>query len=256
MFVSYHVSCFTSTFNRVEYEKTQSELFTTELHNKTLVGLVDGVRTLKHDQNNIIQSLNGYVLTKQYDKLQDHIKVLLKECGSVNTLAIIDPKIINEPAIYGIVGSKYFLATEKNITFELEIITDVAKINFPMPDLSRILGILLDNAIEATTKSDDPYIRVEMHFDKRKCANIIKIYNSYDTSIEIDIEKIFKKGYSTKEVKSGIGLSEVNKLINKNPNSQIYASIVKDKFVQTLIIEKNDVEFEESINEQILIEGN
>ena len=52
--------------NRVEHEKTQSELFTTELHNKTLVGLVDGVRTLKHDQNNIIQSLNGYMLTKQY----------------------------------------------------------------------------------------------------------------------------------------------------------------------------------------------
>ena len=242
--------------SRVEHEKTQSELFISELHNKTLIGLVDGVRTMKHDHNNIIQSLNGYVLTKQYDKLQEHIKVLLKECNSVNNLAVIDPKIFNEPAIYGIVGSKYFLADEKNITFDLEIVTNVAKINFPVPDLSRILGILLDNAIEATLKSKEPYIRLEMHFDKRKCADVIKIYNSYDTSIEIDLENIFKKGYSTKEVKSGIGLWEVSKLIGKNPNSQIFASIEKDNFVQTLIIEKNDLDLEEAINEQVLIEGN
>lgn len=52
----------------VEHEKTQSDLFTSELHNKTLVGMVDGVRTLKHDYNNIMQALNGYVSTKQYDK--------------------------------------------------------------------------------------------------------------------------------------------------------------------------------------------
>lgn len=241
-FVLIFVISFVFVKSRVEHEKTQSELFTSELHNKTLIGLVDGVRTLKHDYNNIIQSLNGYVLTKQYDKLQVHIKSLLKECNTVNNLSLIDPKIFNEPAIYGIVGSKYFLALEKDIPFELDIITNIAKINFPIPDLSRILGILLDNALEATSKCKDPYIRLEMHFDKRKYADVIKIYNSYDTSVNIEIENIFKKGYSTKEVKSGIGLWEVSKLVNKNPHSQIYASIENDKFVQTLIIENAAVE--------------
>lgn len=247
-FVLIFIIAFIFVKSRVEYEKTQSELFTSELHNKTLIGLVDGVRTLKHDYNNIIQSLNGYVLTKQYDKLQLHIKSLLKECNSVNNLAVIDPKIFNEPAIYGIVGSKYFVANEKNITFDLDIVTNIAEINFPMPDLSRILGILLDNAIEATLKSKEPYIRLEMHFDKRKCADIIKIYNTYDTSIDIDLESIFKKGYSTKEVKSGIGLWEVNKLISKNPHSQIYASIEGKQFAQTLIIEKTDIDILEEEN--------
>jgi len=243
-FVLIFIIAFIFVKSRVEHEKTQSELFISELHNKTLVGMVDGVRTMKHDHNNIIQALNGYVLTKQYDALKDHIKVLLKECNSVNNLALIDPKIFNQPAIYGIVGSKYFLAAEKNITFDLDIVTNVATINFPVPDLSRILGILLDNAIEATLKSQDPYIRLEMHYDKRKCADVIKIYNTYDTSINIEIDNIFKKGYSTKEVKSGIGLWEVKKLISKKPHSQIIPAIEGDKFVQTIIIEKSDIESE------------
>ncbi|MEG1059361.1 MAG: hypothetical protein RSE00_04830 [Clostridia bacterium] len=42
----------------IEHEKAQSDLFTSELHNKTMVGMVDGVRTLKHDYNNIMQALN------------------------------------------------------------------------------------------------------------------------------------------------------------------------------------------------------
>lgn len=239
-FILIFVISFILVKNIVGYEKSQSDLFISELHNKTLVGMVDGIRTLKHDYNNIMQALNGYVLTKQYDRLQEHINSLLKECSNVNNLAVIDPKIINDPAIYGIVGSKYFAAEEKNVNFDFDIVTNIAEINFPKPDLSRIMGILLDNAIEAAQKSNEPYVRLEMHFDKRKCADVIKVINTYDKSIKIDTTEIFKKGYSTKEVKSGIGLWEVKKLIDKNANSQIYASVDEKHFVQTLVIEQTD----------------
>lgn len=224
----------------IEHDKTQMDLYTSELHNKTLIGMVDGVRTLKHDYNNIIQALNGYVTTKQYDKLAEHINGVLKECNIVNNLSVIDPKIFNEPAIYGVVGAKYFLANKDNINFDFDVMTDIAKINFSMPDLSRILGILLDNAIEATKKSQKQYIRLEMKFDRRKNSDIIRIFNTYDTNIQIDLTKIYEKGFSTKEVKSGIGLWEVKKLINKSKNSQIYATIENDMFVQNIIIEKTD----------------
>lgn len=186
----------------IENEKIQMDLYTSELHNKTLIGMVDGVRTLKHDYNNIIQSLNGYVTTKQYDKIGEHINSVLGECNVVNNLSVIDPKIFNEPAIYGIIGAKYFLANKENITFDFDIMTDIAKIQFSKPDLSRILGILLDNALEATKKAQKPYIRLEMKFDNRKNADIIRVVNTYDTNITIDVNRIYEKGFSTKEVKS------------------------------------------------------
>lgn len=224
----------------IEHEKVQMDLYTSELHNKTLIGMVDGVRTLKHDYNNIMQSLNGYVTTKQYDKLAEHINGVLGECNIVNNLSVIDPKIFNEPAIYGIIGAKYFLANKEDITFDFDVLTNIAKINFSKPDLSRILGILLDNAIEATKKAEKPYIRLEMRFDKRKNADLIRIFNTYDTNIQIDLNRIYEKGFSTKEVKSGIGLWEVKKLIDKSKNSQIYATISNNMFVQNIIIEKTE----------------
>ena len=61
---------FSSFKNSMEKEKAKSDLTTITLHNKTMTGMVDGVRKLKHDYNNIMQALNGYMSTKQYDKLQ------------------------------------------------------------------------------------------------------------------------------------------------------------------------------------------
>lgn len=239
-FVLIFIFAFKFIKNILDFERTQSELFTSELHNKTLVGMVDGVRTLKHDYGNIIQSLNGYIVTKEYDKLEEHVNSLLKECNAVDDLSMINPEIFNNPAIYGIVGSKYFLADKKNIPFHIKVSTDVASICFSKPKLSRILGILLDNAIEASQKSKKPSIFLKIYYDKRKCADMIQIANSYDTKININLVDIFKKGYSTKEIKSGIGLWEVKKLIDNTSNSQIYASIENNKFIQTILIEKNE----------------
>lgn len=222
----------------LEKSKIEADLITTKLHNDTMSGMIDGVKTLKHDYNNIIQALNGYVLTKQYDKLEEHINKVLKECNVINTLGIIDPETFNEPAIYGIVGAKYFLITNHDIPMELEIITNIKEINFPKPEFSRILGILLDNAYEATQKSSNPFVKLEMKFNSKKCADVIRVINTYDENITIDLENIYKKGVSSKKIKSGIGLWEVKKIISKIPSAQIYPTIEKDKFVQNIVIEK------------------
>lgn len=222
----------------LERDKAQSELIISEMHNKTMVGMVDGVRTLKHDYNNIIQALSGYIKTKQYDKLEEHINKVLQECNVVNNFSMINPETFNEPAIYGIMGAKYFIAADKEITVDLDVSCDFTKISFPMPEFSRILGILLDNAIEATQKAKNKYIRFEARYDSRKNADIIRIINTYDTSIDIDLNKIYEKGVSSKKVKSGIGLWEVKKLIKKNKNSQIFATVENQKFVQNIIIER------------------
>ena len=100
-----------------------------------------------------------------------------------------------------------------------------------------MFGILLDNAIEATLKSKNKYIKLEIHFDIKKNAHVIKIYNTYNNKENIDLTKIYDKGYSSKKVKSGIGLWEVKRMINSYNNSQIYATIENDFFIQNIIIE-------------------
>jgi two-component system, LytTR family, sensor histidine kinase AgrC len=223
--------------NSLETEKAQEQLRTLEMDNKTLGGMVDGVRTIKHDFNNIFQAINGYICSKQYDELEQYVLKVMKECNIVNTLSIINKNTFDDPANYGVIGSKYFIATESNITMDLDVTVSFKDINFPMAELSRIFGILLDNAIEATGKCDNKYIRLEIKYVSRKNATIIRIVNTYDTSVKIDLSSIYLKGYSSKKVKSGLGLWEASKIVSRYKHSQIYATIENNKFVQNIIIE-------------------
>lgn len=220
------------------YKKSQTELYQTQIYNKALSEMLDSLRALKHDYNNILQSINGYIITKEYDKLDTHITKLIEEAREIVVTESINPEIINQPAIYGIVGSKYFYAINKNIKFKLDIYTSIKDICFDFTDLSRVLGILLDNAIEASQKAETPYITLKFSYNKYKSAHIIEVKNSIAPNIKIDLDKIFMKGVSTKKVKSGIGLWKVKKIISSKPNSQIYAEIENNEFSQTIIIEK------------------
>lgn len=223
--------------NLLEKEKIQDQVRTLEMDNKTLGGMVDGVRTIKHDFNNIFQAINGYICSKQYDELEKYILKVMKECNIVNTLSIINKNVFDDPANYGVIGSKYFIATESNIAMDLDVTVSFKNINFPMPELSRILGILLDNAIEATSKCENKYIRLEIKYVSKKNATVIRILNTYDQSVQIDLSNIYNKGYSTKKIKSGLGLWEACKIISRHRHSQIYATIENEKFVQNIIIE-------------------
>ncbi len=223
--------------NFLEKEKIQEQLITLEMDNKTLGGMVDGVRTIKHDFNNIFQAINGYLCSKQYDRLEEYVLKVMKECNIVNTLSIINKNTFDDPANYGVIGSKYFVATENNITMDMDVTVSFKNINFPMGELSRIFGILLDNAIEATSKCDNKYIRLEIKYVAKKNATIIRVINTFDTSCNLDLNSIYNKGYSSKKVKSGLGLWEARRIISNNIQSQIYATIENDKFVQNIIIE-------------------
>ena len=168
--------------NSIKYDRNQKELYASELQNKTLFSLIESINNLKHDFKNILSSFKGYISTKKYDKLEQHVDELLLEYDISNNFYSIDKKVFNEPAIYGLLGTKYFLAIKYNILFEFKIEIDLTKINFSIPNLSRILGILIDNSIEATKDLSNPYIRLEMTYDKKRLADKIKIINTYNTN--------------------------------------------------------------------------
>jgi two-component system sensor histidine kinase AgrC len=223
--------------NYLEKEKIQEQLLTLEMDNRTLGGMVDGVRTIKHDFNNIFQAINGYLCSKQYDKLEEYVLKVMKECNIVNTLSIINKNTFDDPANYGVIGSKYFVATENSITMDLDVTVSFKNINFPMAELSRLFGILLDNAIEATSRCDNKYIRLEIKSVSKKNAIVIRVINTFDTSCKIDLGSIYNKGYSSKKIKSGLGLWEARRIISKCKQAQMYATIENDKFIQNIIIE-------------------
>ena len=221
------------------YIDSQDKLKQEKTYNTTLSNLVDSLRIVKHDYNNILQTINGYIVTKEYKGLEEHFKQLYKESNCIATTESVNPSVINQPAVYAIVGSKYNTAMTKNIKFDVDVETNIKEINFNFTDLSRILGILLDNAIEATEQADTKEMSISFSYNKRKQADMIEIKNHIKSNTKIDLNKIFDKGVSSKKIKSGLGLWEVKNIISKKHNSQIYANIENNTFSQTIVIEKS-----------------
>ena len=93
-------------------------------------------------------------------------------------------------------------------------------------EFARILGILLDNAIEASSESEEKIINLTFRNDIKNSRELIIVENTYKN---IDTEKIFEKGISGKENHTGLGLWEVRKLIKKNNNINLYTA-KNDKF--------------------------
>lgn len=210
----------------------------TRLMNKTLTILNDKIRVFRHDFNNIIQAFGGYIQAKDIDGLEKYYSQLLKDCQEVNNLTGLNPEAINNPAIYSLLASKYYLATEKGIEFDLDIFMDLTSIDMKIYEFCRILGILLDNAIQATQECEEKHIRVTIRKDNRCKRQLLIVENTYKEK-DIDTEKIFEKGYSTKEGNTGLGLWEVRQILLKNTNLNLFTSKDNTYFKQQLEIYKS-----------------
>jgi len=221
----------------VKHENTEIELANTIKYNETLKKVNEGVRGFKHDMGNIVQAILGYIAINDSEGAKKYCQNLVIGFNDINVLSILSPKVIDDPAIYGVVVNKILLARDKNMTLSLDINTSVSEINFPKFELSRILGILLDNAIEAGELTDEKKLTLDMHHDYERNADVITISNSINDT-NIDVDKIFNKNYSTKENPSGFGLYEVSKFLRQNPQAYIVSTIDEsDKiFTQTLTI--------------------
>ena len=225
---------------RMLFKDTELELENTKLHNKALSTINEGIRGFKHDMGNMVQAINGYIAVGNIDGVKQYCQNLLQGFNDVNLLSILSPKVINNPAIYGIVVGKMLYARDNDLNLSLDVALDVTNVNFPSFELSRIIGILLDNAIEAALDSAEKKLKLEMYHDENKKSDVIIIGNSVKNPNEIDIIKMFEKDYSTKENPSGFGLYEVLKFLHKNNKGDIVPNIDYDNnfFTQTLIFDK------------------
>ena len=209
-------------------ETTTRDLEGEKLVNKSLTILHDNIRAFKHDFNNIVQAIGGYITTNDMDGLKKYYSQLLDDCQRVNNLTTLSPEVINNPAIYSLLASKYHKADELGIKINLEIFIDLNTLNVKIYELTRIMGILLDNAIEATLECDEKIINVTMRKDDSRKRQLLIIENTY-LNKDINLDKIFEKSYSTKPNNTGLGLWEVRQILKKNNNLNLFTT-KNDKF--------------------------
>ncbi len=209
------------------------------LHNQSLTILHDSVRGFKHDFPNIMQGIGGYISTNNMEGLKIYYSQLLKDWNRINNLTALNPKLFNNSAIYNIIATKYYKADNLQTELNLNILIDLGELEkyVNIFEFTRILGILMDNAIEAASECLEKVVNVYFRKEEKRHRFVMIVENTYANK-NIDIEKIFQKDFSTKSKKtnSGLGLWEVRQILRKNNNINLYTSKNDNYFSQQIEI--------------------
>ena len=100
-------------------------------------------------------------------------------------------------------------------------------------DISKIIGVYIDNAIEAASESEEKVIEVQFYLENE---NIILCLGNTFTG-EVDLTKIDNEGYSTKGNNRGYGLPLAKDLLTKHSDILLAErTIIDNYYVQKLII--------------------
>ena len=220
---TYVAISFYTIFTVSKLETTSMSLEEAQLYNKTLEILQDNTRAFRHDFTNILIGMTGYIENNDMEGLKKYHSQLLEDIKQTNNLTTLSPKIVNNPAVYNVLASKYYKADNLGIKINLEVFIDLNDLKMKIYEFTRILGILMDNAIEATSECDEKVINVSIRKDSRKNMQILVIENTYKDR-NIDTEKIYEKGFSTKEGNTGLGLWEIRQILKRNNNLNLFTS--------------------------------
>ena len=233
--LAYFVISFYSLLSTDKLDTTTRDLEEAQLYNKTLTILHDSIRGFKHDFHNIVQSIGGYADRGDLEGLRVYYRQLLQDCGRTNNLTALNPEVINNPAIYNVLATKYHKADEIGVQINLGIFINLNEIEKHMKiyEFTRILGILLDNAIEAAAECENKIIHVSFRKEQNRRRLLVIIDNTYKNK-DINVDKIYEKDFSTKskETNSGLGLWEVRQILKKNNNLNLFTTKSEEFFSQ------------------------
>lgn len=181
-----------------------------DLINKQYAEVENMYRTMRgwrHDYHNHIQTMKAYLQMNKIDELEQYLNNLDKDLTTVDTVIKTGNVMVD-----AILNSKISLAKSKDINVNAKAIVP-KELKILEIDLCVIIGNLLDNAIEACMKIDNPHDRfIRVYVDIFKEQLYISVQNSNGGKIK----KIGKTYHTTKESNShGFGLIRVDNIVNK-----------------------------------------
>lgn len=226
---------------KVDIEMRQDSYNRLQEYTNQIENMYSSLRSFKHDYSNIMLSMSGYIEANDMEGLRDYFdKEILPLSKNItkNTAHINQLINIKTTELKSIISSKLLYAIELNINVSIEVTDEVTSIPMDTLDLCRVIGIFLDNAIEATLETDRPTIRFALiNLD----TEYIFIISNTFLEKGIPYATLSKPNVSTKGVNRGIGLYNAHEIIAKYNHVFLDTEIKNKSFVQRLQISKSHI---------------
>lgn len=231
-----------SIIRQIQYKRNMQEIENYYKYTLQIEKINHEMRKFRHDYVNILSTLSDFIREEDMEGLRDyfHSEILpMQDSMQMNAIKINGIENLHVREIKGLLTTKILQAQEKNIRISIEVPEPIEKIDMPIINLSRVIGILLDNAIEASEKiTEEPLIRIA--FIKNEDTSVTFIVMNKCEPDMPKVHTLFQENFSTKGKNRGLGLSTLKELTDSTTNVLLDTTIDNNYFIQKVEILNSD----------------
>lgn len=219
----------TSEIYRIGYEEQQKAL-------QDNVLLLDQECMKNHENVNQLYTIEGLARNNDTKGILEYIGVVIKEKKQEDNTLTRRIKRIPLATIQGLIYPKLGIMKDNDIDFQVVLARNIKEFDFTKIDmktnmeLCKILGVLIDNAIDEVTKLEDRKIKLELF-----CKNgdlHIDVSNNYGKLLD-NMDEV---GVTSKEGLHGYGLGIIAQITKQNPKLQNQKKINANRFHQIVVV--------------------
>lgn len=236
--LSFFIILFIYVHNNLNYFNLQKEYDSLFSYVKQFEDTIDNMNLSNHEYKNQLAMLKGYIEENENQRCLELINDMTKEMYKQDTKILSELKNIPKGGLKGLLYYKIITVNNNNLKLGIDISKDVTK-KLDKLELSQIkilcqlIGIYLDNAIDASKLSKKKLIAIEIY----KMNNDIQfVFSNTYVEKNLKINKIGNKGYTTKGSGHGNGIYLSNKILSKNKWLDSKNELINGLYVQKLII--------------------
>lgn len=226
--------------NKYDTQQKEREYLENQRYMEVMENQYKEIRKFRHDYKNILNSLEDFIVDRDYEGLSDYYFNKIKKTSTLidqNDFKLEAIGNIRVREVKSILASKLISMQEKGIDTQLEVNGIIEELSIDSISLVRILGIFLDNSIEELEFLGEGKLAVAVYKDVSAVHIIIQ------NSCRSDLPKFHilkQRGFSLKGAGRGEGLSNVQELIRTLKNVRLATSISDGMFTQKLTIEHSE----------------
>lgn len=205
-------------------------------YNTYLESIFEEVRSFKDETNASLEQLGTSIQSGNIKKVESSYNNLFAHSKNPFKHSRYDmDRLINleVPTIKSFLAAKLFEAQKEGLTVSVEVPELINAIPMKLLDFVILISIFCDNAIEAARQSKDKSINVAFFKDN---GNLHFYIENSSLEEKVQINQLYKEGFSTKGQNRGIGLSNAAKILEDYPFCSLATKSHYYTFSQELIL--------------------
>lgn len=201
-------------------------------------GLLEDYRLVSHEHKNQLSIIRGMLDTKNKE-LISYVDDLLDKRNIIKYQWLAELNHLPLSGLKGLINYKMMESEKAKNNATISISKEISKTKLnkltakQKDNFYTIMGVYLDNAIQAAKDSKTKEISLEIYKEKQEI--VVVLANTYKGKVEL--EKLDSYGYTTKGRNHGVGLTIVKRIIESDSTFTQKRYLFEDYYIQELHID-------------------